>query len=925
MSDYDFTDEEISEFQTRKQYIDKSLRDAGWTENKDWINELELQGMPNPSKVGYADYVLFGDDGRPLAVIEAKKTTRDPAIGRHQAELYADLIEKKYHRRPVIFLTNGFETFILDDRNYQERRVSGIYNKRDLEKLFNLASNRSPKLSDAIINDNITGRYYQKAAIKYVCEAFETKHRKALLVMATGSGKTRTVISLVDVLLRKGWIKNVLFLADRTSLVKQAKSAFVEHLPNLSVSNMCTSEDYDVHARCIFSTYQTMINLIDVEKEDDNTKVFSNGHFDLIVVDEAHRSIYKKYREIFEYFDGLLVGLTATPKDDIDKNTYEIFNLPNGDPTYGYELAQAVKDHHLIDYKSVEVKTKFLDRGIEYVDLTDAEKEEYEDLFVSEDGAIPDRIENSKLNEWIFNRDTIIRVLDSLMRLGLKVNDGSTIGKTIIFAKKHIHAEKILEVFNQQYPALIGQCAVIDNYTTYADNMIDEFKKSDSKVRIAISVDMLDTGIDIPDLLNLVFFKPVYSKAKFWQMIGRGTRTCKGLIDGEDKSVFYIFDFCGSFEFFRVNKKGIEADDADSIQGRIFVIKCMIAHALQDIRFQEEPYISYRKETVEDIQKKINELNKDNFAVKQHLRAVEHYAKIEALNSLSEDDIININNELSHLILPYPDDIGAIRMDALMFVIERNYLSGKDCKKQFREVRKRAELLSKQTVIPDVMQRINVISDVLKPDYLESCGLTEYERIRKELRDIMKYMPIHGRQPRETNFMDDVLSIEFKDSDLVDDSLAKYHDRVEQYIREHQDSDAIKKLKTNVPLTDTDIRELEAILWEKVGTKEEFDAEANGKSLGIFVREITGLDMLSAKEAFSKYLDETTFTPEQIYFVNQIVEYVSQNGVLSDPSILMESPFTDRGSIVTLFPDLTVWGGIKGVINQINDNADVGH
>ena len=921
MSEDNLIGDDISEFLTRKRYIDESLRDAGWIENKDWVNEYELQGMPNASNVGYADYVLFGDDGRPLAVVEAKRTSKDPTIGRHQAKLYADLLEKKFHRRPVIFLTNGYETHILDDRNYQERKVFGIYCKRDLEKLFNLASNRSPKLSDAVINNDITNRYYQKGAIKAVCSSFENKQRKALLVMATGSGKTRTIISIVDVLLRKGWIKNVLFLADRTSLVKQAKKAFVNLLPNFAVANVCET-NADVHARGIFSTYQTMINLIDTTREKDKSRTFSNGHFDLIIVDEAHRSIYKKYKEIFDYFDGLLVGLTATPKDEIDKNTYEIFNLPRGEPTYGYELAQAVKDGYLVDFKTVEVQTKFLQRGIEYIDLTDEEKEEYEDLFISDGEAIPEKIENSKLNEWIFNRDTIIRVLDNVMRLGLKVNDGSTIGKTIIFAKKHIHAEKILEIFNEQYPSYIGMCQVIDNRCAYADDLIEDFKKPESKVRIAISVDMLDTGIDIPELLNLVFFKPVYSKAKFWQMIGRGTRLCPGLIDGKDKEMFYIFDFCGSFEFFRVNSKGIPGNDVDTIQGRIFSVKCMMAYLLQDIKYQEEPFCSFREEIVKDLQTKILELNKDNFTVKQHLRAVEYYAKKEVLDTLNQDDVINMCNELAHLILPYPDDYQAVRFDAIMAMIEQKHLTQSPMKMLFNEVRKRAELLSKKMVIPDVANRADTIRMVLMPDYLEKCDLAEYERIRIELRSIMQYIERELRVPRETNFIDEVISIDIKNSEIEDDSLANYKEKAEFYIRNHQDEGVIKKLKTNEPLSDEDIKDLEAILWSEVGSKEDYMAEFGSKPLGVFVREITGLDMRAAKEAFSKYLDDSTLDSRQIYFVNQIVEYIAQNGVLFNFQTLTESPFTDRGSIADIFTDLTVWNGIKSIIDRINGNAE---
>lgn len=443
---------EISEYKTRKVYIDSMLEEAGWTEGKDWINEMELTGMPNQSGKGYADYVLFGDDGRPLAIIEAKRTCEDPAVGRNQAKLYADILEKKYGRRPVVFLTNGFESHIVDN-TYPERRVSCIYSKRDLEKLFNLRSMRT-SLANITVNKNIAGRYYQEGAVRAVCDAFDKENRrKALLVMATGSGKTRTVISLCDVLLNHGWVKNILFLADRTSLVTQAKRSFVNLLPNLSVTNLCEDkQNYNAH--CVFSTYPTMMNCID-SVCDDAGKLYTPGHFDLVICDEAHRSIYNKYQDIFTYFDAPLVGLTATPKDDIDKNTYEIFELPNGRPIYHYDLKQAVADGYLVDFMSIETNLKFLDDGIRYDQLSEEGKQTYEDTFIRQDGDLPDSISSSALNDWVFNADTIRKVLDTFMANGIKIDYGSKIGKTIIFAKNHNHAEKILDIFNKEYPNLV--------------------------------------------------------------------------------------------------------------------------------------------------------------------------------------------------------------------------------------------------------------------------------------------------------------------------------------------------------------------------------------------------------------------------------------------------------------------------------------
>ena len=920
---HDLSDDEVSEFTTRRNYIDKSLTRSGWKQNKDWIDEYELYGMPNASGVGYADYVLFNDNGLPLAVIEAKRTMKDPAVGRQQAKLYADLLEKKFHKRPVIFLTNGYETFIWDDKNYNERRVSEVYSKRDLQKYFNLIENRQARLSDAIINDAISGRYYQKNAIKAVCSALENKERKALLVMATGSGKTRTVISIVDVLMRKGWIKNVLFLADRTSLVTQAKRSFTNLLPDVPNTNMCETEN-DPNARIVFSTYQTMINLVDKTLDKDGTRVFSNAHFDLIIVDEAHRSIYNKYQAIFNYFDSYMVGLTATPKDEVDKNTYDVFLLPKGQPTYAYELKQAVTDGYLVSYKAVETKVKFLEEGITYGELSLEEQEIYESTFVTEDGEIPERIEPSKLNDWIFNRDTIVKVLDTVMRNGLRIEHGSKIGKTIIFAKNHRHAEAIYKIFNEQYPYLNdGFCRVIDNTVNYAQSLIDEFSDPKKTPQIAISVDMLDTGIDIPEILNLAFFKKVYSRSKFWQMIGRGTRLCPGLIDGKDKEGFLIFDFCSNFEFFRLKPDGIEQKDYYTIQGKIFMAQAQMAYQLQDIRFQEEELQAFRKQMVEELKRKIDELNKDDFTVKQHLRAVEHYSKADVLDSLSWEDIGVMGEELANLIHPYDDNIDAIRFDALIRLIQSNKLQEKNTKFLINHVRKSVQNVAKMSTIPDVASKLPTIRLVLTDGYLEEASIMDLEVIRIELRNIMQFMDRTGKVYVDTLFTDQILSQELTPPLLNDDGLANYYDNVEHYIRTNMDNPAIRKIHENEPLTTEDISELERILWEELGTKEDYERFVGTKPIGQLVRQINGLSMEAAKQAFSKYLDESRMDNRQIYFVNQLVEYLVQNGMVEDNRVLMESPFTDRGSIVELFPDLSVWNDIRGIINDINNNANV--
>lgn len=907
-----------TEHETRKQYIDAMLRDAGWRLGVDWLEEVELQGMPNQAQVGFADYVLYGDNGKPLAVIEAKRTSVDPAKGRQQAKLYADLLEKQYGRRPVVFLTNGFETY-LQDNQYPERQVAALYSKRDLEKLFNLRRMRQP-LTDIQVDKNIAGRYYQEGAIKAVCHAFDTKNRrKALLVMATGSGKTRTAVALCKVLLERGWVKNILFLADRTSLVTQAKRSFVNLLPDLSVTNLCEEKD-NTAAHCVFSTYQTMLGCIDTVT-DEQGKLFTCGHFDLLICDEAHRSIYNKYRDIFRYFDAPLVGLTATPKDEIDKNTYAIFDLEKGMPTYGYELAQAVKDGYLVDFLSVETKLKFLEEGITYDQLSEVDKAAYEDTFTDENGELPEKIESSALNEWVFNEDTIREVLHILMEYGLKIDYGEKLGKTIIFAKNHRHAEMILEVFQREYPHLgDGFAQVIDNYMTYAQSAIDNFSDPGKLPQIAISVDMLDTGIDVPEVLNLVFFKKVMSKAKFWQMIGRGTRLCPGLLDGADKNQFYIFDFCGNFAFFRMSQ-GKPVHAQLSLQGALFRLKGEIVYKLQDMAYQTEELIPFRQALVKELLGKAQELNRDNFAVKQHLRAVERFSKEETYQGLVYGDIREMEEELCPLILPDADDPKALRFDALLYGIELAYMVGKTSTKARRDLVRQAEAVASVGNIPEIQEQKELLDRILHTDYLERAGLNEFEHIRKSLRDLMKYVLPSGHS-YSTNFDDQILETEWHESQLETDDLKNYRAKAEFYVREHQDSPAIAKLKSNLPLTQQDVVELESILWSQVGTQEDYEAEYGEKPLGEFVREVVGMDMKAAKEAFSVYLNDVNLDDRQIYFVNQIVEYIVQNGLMKDLSVLQKPPFTDLGSISQVF-DAGNWKKIREIIQKINANARV--
>ena len=563
---------------------------------------------------------------------------------------------------------------------------------------------------------------------------------------------------------------------------------------------------------------------------------------------------------------------------------------------------------------------KFIEQGIVYDELSEEDKETYEATFEDENGNLPESISSSALNTWIFNEDTIKQVLHILMTNGIKIDYGQKLGKTIIFAKKHKHAEEILRVFRKEYPQYPDDYAkVIDNKIEYAQSAIDEFSDAKKMPQIAISVDMLDTGIDVPEVLNLVFFKKVMSKAKFWQMIGRGTRLCPGLLDGEDKQKFYIFDFCGNFEFFRMNK-GKATANMIALQGAIFNLKFDIAYKLQDISYQVDRLIAYRDALVKQMTEKVRELPRDNFAVRQHLKYVDLYSDEKNYNALTYEDTLLVREEVAPLILPDKDEASAVRFDALMYGIELAYLIGKKYTRARSDLMKRVAGIANVANVPEIQAQSDLIGQILHTDYIANAGINEFEEIRERLRDLMKYI-LKTKLLYNTNFDDDLLSIDWRESELENDELKNYKAKAEYYIRQHQDTIAIAKLRTNQPLTEMDVASLEKILWNEIGTKQDYEQEFGTKPLGEFVREIVGLDMNAAKEAFSEYLTNADLDSRQIYFVNQIIEYIVHNGMMKDLSVLQEAPFTDRGSVAEVFKDLAVWMGIRKVINQINENA----
>lgn len=665
------------------------------------------------------------------------------------------------------------------------------------------------------------------------------------------------------------------------------------------------------------------MNCIDSTRDEQGERLFTPGHFDLIIVDEAHRSIYNKYKDIFTYFDALLVGLTATPKDEIDKNTYGIFDLESGVPTYGYELSQAVKDGYLVDFMSIETELKFLSAGITYDELTPEEQAEFEDTFADEEGNIPERIESSAINEWIFNEDTIKKALDILVQFGQRVEFGEKIGKTIIFAKNHLHAEKILEQWNKQYPQYPEHYArVIDNQTNYAQSVIDDFSDKNKMPQIAISVDMLDTGIDVPEILNLVFFKKVMSRAKFWQMIGRGTRLCPGLMDGEDKEQFYIFDLCGNFAFFRLNGNGREIGRSSTLQEQLFNIKAQMAYKLQEISFQTDALIAFRKELVSDLARQVHDLPRENFAVKQHLQIIDNYHGENDFDCLTYENTLQIAEHISPLLPPSENDISATRFDMLIYQIELAILAGKSTKRAKGDVIKKATALSKYGNIPAITQQQELLEQILHNDYLERAGISDFEDVRVKLRDLIKYIPENERVLYNTNFSDDILTIEWNESELDNDDLANYRKKVNYYLLQHQDVAAIAKLKGNMPLSPEDVQVLEKMLWSELGTKEQYVAQYGETPLGELVRSVVGLSQQAANEAFSRFLQENELDSQQMHFVRQIVNYIIRNGMMKDLTVLQESPFNDMGSVTELF-DISTFMNIRNIIDGINYNAMV--
>ncbi len=917
----------MSEANTRKLYIDLYLKEAGWdvldTENvaiagKAGI-EIKVEGMPNAQGIGFCDYVLYGRDGKPLAIVEAKKTSVSPEKGRHQVDLYGECMKAIYGYKPILYYTNGYVTKVIDGI-YPDRTVMAFHTIDELELMMQ-RRNRG-NITDLKISDRITNRPYQKMAITNLCEWLNQKHRRGLLVMATGTGKTRVAISLVDVLSRNNWVKNVLFLADRTSLVNQAKKNFAKLLPNMSICELSGNEEKDYNARLMFCTYQTMINYIDAED-----KRFTSGRFDLIIIDEAHRSIFNKYGSIFAYFDSLLVGLTATPKSEVDANTYRIFGCESGIPNFDYSLEEAVKDKYLVNYKSFSRTTKLLKRGIKYNELTEDEKRQLDEYFVDEPPTPDFTVSEKELFKKIFNKNTCCEILEELMQYGIKTNGGELLGKSIIFAYNHHHAQMIVDCFHELYPEHpANYCQLIDNYVKYADDLILKFE-NDDEFRIAVSVDMLDTGIDVPAVVNLVFFKPVKSKIKFVQMIGRGTRLCENLFgEGKDKTHFIIFDYCGNFEYFDAHPDGTDGMGGRSLSQRLFEVRLDILHELQRIEYQEQEFArSYYNKTKDLLHAAVYKIkgHSARMQVRAEMQYVDKYSDYATWESVSPLMVKEIKVHITPLLdsglegfdLSIAFDIRMLDIELSILVQGNTGMATRDVK----TVRQVAQyLLTEKASIPQVFAKAEQLKTLVSEQFWDAPSLEKLEQLRVDVRDLMQFLDKSPKKQIDVNIDDTVEPSGYDGGDTIID-IRTYREKVLDYLIEHSDNEVIHKIQRLEPITNEDLKALEKILWEELGTKEEYEQTTDIDNLAVFVRSLIGLSQEAVNEKFGEYLNGNILNAQQQEFIRAIINYVRENGDISREDLIEKSPF-DNYDILTLFGDnitsvLTIVGILHDSVN----------
>lgn len=918
--------EKIDEKTTRKLFIDADLKALGWQFIPDMIvEEYPVSDMGFEKTNGFVDYVLFGKDHLPLAVVEAKKTTKDANIGKQQAKDYADCLERKFGRRPFIFYTNGFDCNFWDDTQNEPRQVSMIFSQADLEKLMDRRTQKKD-LDTIQINAEISGRDYQQEAIKSVVHTLKESRRTALLVMATGTGKTRTAISLVDVLSRGNYVTNILFLADRIELVEQAHDNFKKLLPSMSICNLLDpkSKKENKNARIVFSTYPTILNAVDTEEDDNKQRLYTPAHFDLIIIDEAHRSIFKKYKAIFEYFDALTVGLTATPRDEIEKSTFEFFKLPSGNPTFYYSYEEAIERKYLVPYYAYEDSTKFSDEGITYDNLSEEDRDNIEENQFEE-------ITSDEINKYVFNKDTIRKVIEKLMENGIKSDYGDKIGKTIIFASNKNHAQAIVETIDEMYPQYHGELAariVCDD--SKVSQTMKLFKKPDSSLKIAVSVDMLDTGVDVPEVVNLVFFKKIKSKIKFDQMIGRGTRLCPDLICTDSvnkiyagKKYFYIFDWLRNFEFFRKNPEGMKETNTKSLSESIFERRCQIIQFLQDANYSDEEHSKLRDSLVKDVNGQVASLNTNLMPVHNVLEYVLKFRKLKSFECLSNEDVTNLSEKLAPLVYMKDTDVFAKGFDNIIYSIMLGKMRGESYTAPKNRVIGIVNDLLKKSTIPQVKEKITFLQRVNSDSYWQNASVVDCEEVRNQIRELVNFLNDKKEfKVKFVDFVDEIINIREGESLASDsDNFEEYKKRVNSYISKHLDDNAIKKLRMNEKLSQEDFDSLNHIFTEELGNKEQFDKIRDNRSIGVFIRSVAKMDRENAYKLFAEFMNEENWNFEQIQFMKTIRECVIEQGEINLERLAEGKPPFDRPRNFFLLFNTDAQMKIVSLLKNINENA----
>lgn len=920
------------EAENKKLFLTASLREAGWP-----IVEQENQALACCAGVRMqldggmcADYILYGRDSRPLAVVEHALTSQNIVAGRQLGVRMAEQLSRKYGYKPIVYYATGYQIYVIDQLGYPPRRVFQFHSLEELE-LLKLRNGMRLDIADPVIDDAITNRDYQKNAIRAACRAFSGNRRHSLLVMATGTGKTRISIALADVLMKANWVKNVLFLADRTSLVRQAHKSFNQLLPQVTTALYTgAGGSRDANARIVFATYQTMIHLIN-----DDTREFGSGRFDLLIIDEAHRSIFKKYSALFQYFDALMLGLTATPRGDENKSTYQVFELQNGRPDYAYELEEAIADGFLVGFSVLDRTTDALRRGICYDDLSDEEKERFEDTFATGDGTADFKgtvlgVQETR-NRRIINLGTIDAMLGDLMKNGLKINGGDLLGKTIIFARSHVEAEKIVERFQTLYSYLgLGFCKLIDSQTVNSLGLIDSFGERGQLPQVAVSVDMMDTGIDVPDVLNLVFFRTVRSKIKFLQMIGRGTRLSPEIYGpGMDKQGFLIFDYFDNFRYFRTRNTWSALDEKKngalwSMTPQSILLNQRKLGILRGLMEKEDRTAfeeQYKNELKEGFLHQMRGLCNDDLEVQYHMAFVNKYRTAEQWDGFSDAKEEEIRTHILPLLPPEADAAKVKNFDLLLYVVEDEVPKRAQAQKNVRAIRhgfgnvckkidRMMEKLTHLKTIPAVVQKEQLIRQMRNADLLfENFSLEKCERVRKELRELMQYIP------------DDVSYYVLNTKDFVIDGgvsgiVARektYGEKAREYIQ--TGSPALAKLRSLDELTQEEKTELETAFKSSLGTEADYAAWSGNKPLLPFLRVQVGIADEAVQTKFGTFLNPQAMNPRQLAYMNQIISYTRENGDITFLDLQRVSPFCDV-DIMSLFGEKIVQ--IKALINGLH-------